>query len=68
MIPKLPSKVQLAGLSPDLRRTINQLIDYVQSITPVSTPGVRIDRTGGGTFIKPTGRGSSGGRADDTWY
>ena len=47
---KLPAKLPETGFGAREKRTINELIEYVKSITPRDTPTVTHDRTPNGTF------------------
>jgi len=55
----LPSKLSETGFGAKEKRTINELIEYVKSITPRDTPTVIHDRTATGTF--PRARAGTGG-------
>lgn len=46
----LPDKIHESGFGAKEKRTINQIIDYLKSITPRDTPTVIHDRTATGTF------------------
>ena len=47
---KLPEKLSESGFGAKEKRKINELIEYVKSITPRDTPTVVHDRTANGTF------------------
>ena len=48
----LPSKLPERGLSKDIQRKVNEVIDYVQTIQPIAGAGQRMERTRNGTVIK----------------
>lgn len=55
----IPSKIEDGGLDPKTRRKLNELIAFVSTLNPLSTPDVQIDKTTGGFFIRPTGAGNN---------
>ena len=46
----LPSKLAETGFGAKHARKLNEIIDYLKSITPRDTPTVVHDRTAAGTF------------------
>jgi len=65
---KIPTRVSPSGLSPDLRKAVNELIEQAISNTLRSTPSIRIERTSGGTFLHVERGGKTTTVTDDTWY
>lgn len=58
----LPSKLSETGLGAKEKRKINEIIDYLKSITPRDTATVVHDRTPTGTFPKARpGSGTASG-------
>jgi hypothetical protein len=57
----LPSKLSETGFGAKEKRKINEIIDYLKSITPRDTTTVTHDRTATGIFPKAKGGGSVSG-------
>lgn len=48
----LPSKLPERGLSKDIQRKVNELIEYVRTVQPIAGSGQRLERTPNGTVVK----------------
>jgi hypothetical protein len=59
----LPDKVSERGLEPELRRKLNQLIDYLREMQLRSSASVSVQRTAEGVSlsVNPSSRGSGNG-------
>lgn len=56
---KPPEPLNESGLEPEVRRKVNALLRYVQSLRLLDHSDVEIDRTSQGTFIRPKGGGNT---------
>ena len=61
-----PQKVKETGFAPDVRRTLNLLIEHVRSLIPRNGIDIEVDRTNNGFFIRTNAKGNAKKAADSS--
>ena len=61
-MPAIPKKLAERGLGREHARKINEVIDYVRTLRPISTPNEEVEHTVHGVARRPSaGRGDGSG-------
>lgn len=63
----IPQKIEEGGFDPKLRRKVNDIIEALRSMSPLSTPSVEVEKTTNGFFIRSKGGNDNNNNNAPRW-